>query len=151
MSTSVGRPLDAATIVSLRRQLQRLQRQLEDAMRLELAAAGLSVEEWAALSLLADRSGHTMAEVTEVVGVPGPTATRLVDKMVSSALVHRTADPHDRRKVLVALAPRGRSLVDELAPAQAGVAELIGTKLTDAGAQHLPELLESVSHAFADS
>jgi DNA-binding MarR family transcriptional regulator len=51
-----------------------------------------------------------MTEIAEFALVPAPSVTRLVDRMVSDGLVHRTADPRDRRRVLVHLTPRGQAL-----------------------------------------
>jgi DNA-binding MarR family transcriptional regulator len=68
-----------------------------------------SIEEWRVLSLLADRAGHSMSEIADYALMPAPTTTKLIDRMVSSNLVHRRVDPTDRRRVLVFLTPRGRN------------------------------------------
>jgi DNA-binding MarR family transcriptional regulator len=68
-----------------------------------------SIEEWRVLSLLADRTGRSMSEIADYALMPAPTATKLIDRMVSNNLVHRRVDPTDRRRVLVFLAPRGRN------------------------------------------
>lgn len=75
-----------------------------------LDAAGCSAEQWRVLVLLADGQGHPMTELAEFALLPAPTATKLVDRMVSDTLVYRRADPADRRRVLVYLADRGRAL-----------------------------------------
>jgi DNA-binding MarR family transcriptional regulator len=88
-------------------------RQLARAMEKE----GCTVEDSRVLLLLADGRGHTMTDVAEYALVPAPSVTRIVDRMVSDGLVHRTADPSDRRRVLVHLTPRGQALqrrLDEL-------------------------------------
>jgi DNA-binding MarR family transcriptional regulator len=69
-----------------------------------------SVEQWRALTLLADGNGHRMSELAEFVMVPAPSLTRLIDRMVSDNLVYRRVDPHDRRRVLVHLTRRGDAL-----------------------------------------
>jgi DNA-binding MarR family transcriptional regulator len=68
-----------------------------------------SIEEWRVLSMLADRAGHSMSEIAEYALLPAPTATKLIDRMVSTNLVYRRIDPTDRRRVLVFLSPRGRA------------------------------------------
>src|SRR3954453_11742784 len=88
-------------------------RQLARAMEEE----GCRVEDWRILLLLTDGRGHTMTEVSEFALVPAPSVTRNVDRMVIHWLVHRTADPSDRLRVLVHLTPRGQALkrrLDEL-------------------------------------
>jgi DNA-binding MarR family transcriptional regulator len=86
---------------------RRLRRVLDD--------EGCSVEQWRALVLLADGVSHSMSEVAEFALLPAPTLTRLVDRMVADNLAYRTADPQDRRRVLVHITPRGRALQRRLA------------------------------------
>jgi DNA-binding MarR family transcriptional regulator len=81
-------------------------RQLARAMEDE----GCTVDDSRVLLLLADGRGHTMSEVADFALVPAPSVTRLIDRMVSDGLVHRTADPRDRRRVLVHLTARGQAL-----------------------------------------
>lgn len=88
--------------------------QVERAMTRRIAAAlqphDVGVVEWRTLSALAESSGQAMTELAEFVLVPPPTLTKLVDRLVSDNLVYRRIDPTDRRRVLVALTPRGRRL-----------------------------------------
>ncbi|WP_010694867.1 MarR family transcriptional regulator [Saccharopolyspora spinosa] len=49
-----------------------------------------------------------MAALAERAMITGPTLTRLVDRLVTMALVYREVDQADRRKVLVYLTRRGQ-------------------------------------------
>ena len=51
-----------------------------------------------------------MSEIAEFALVPAPSLTRLVDRMATDGLVHRTVDARDRRRVLVHLTRQGRAL-----------------------------------------
>jgi DNA-binding MarR family transcriptional regulator len=73
-----------------------------------LGEAGVSVEQWRVMSLLADGAGHTMTEVADFALLPGPTLTKLVDGLVSDNIVYRRVDQLDRRRVRIYLTPRGR-------------------------------------------
>lgn len=75
-----------------------------------------SIEEWRALSLLADGAGHAMSEVAEFTLLPAPSTTKLIDRLVSNNLVYRRVDQTDRRRVLVFLAARGRVAYRRLRP-----------------------------------
>ncbi|MFI0723391.1 MarR family winged helix-turn-helix transcriptional regulator [Streptomyces sp. NPDC021224] len=75
-----------------------------------LAAEGCSVEQWRVLSAVAGAGGLPMSEIADYALMPAPSLTKLVDRMVADNLVHRRADPGDRRRVLLHLAPRGRAL-----------------------------------------
>lgn len=79
-------------------------------------AGGPSLDQWRVLALLADGAGHPMTEIAGHVLVPAPTLTKIVDRLVESALVYRTPDDADRRRVLVFLSDHGRELHAELAP-----------------------------------
>jgi MarR family transcriptional regulator, organic hydroperoxide resistance regulator len=57
-----------------------------------------------------------MTAIAQATLLPPPTLTKRVDRMVADGLVHRRVDVDDRRRVLVLLAPRGRTAHDRLAP-----------------------------------
>ncbi|MBW4720517.1 MarR family winged helix-turn-helix transcriptional regulator [Saccharothrix obliqua] len=76
---------------------------------------GLTVDQWLVLAALAEERGLTMTELTARTPASGPTVTRVVDKLVGTALAYREVDPEDRRRVRVYLSPRGRALHKRLA------------------------------------
>jgi DNA-binding MarR family transcriptional regulator len=90
--------------------LSRAERSVTRQLARAMDDEGCTVEDSRILLLLADGRGHTMTEVAEFALLPAPSVTRLIDRMVTDGLVHRTADPTDRRRVLVRLTPRGRAL-----------------------------------------
>jgi DNA-binding MarR family transcriptional regulator len=85
-----------------------------------LARDGCSVEQWRALELLADGASHQMSELGQAALVPPPTLTRLIDRMVADNLAYRTADPRDRRRVLVRVTARGRRMHERLSQRMLG-------------------------------
>jgi DNA-binding MarR family transcriptional regulator len=74
----------------------------------------LSREGWRVLLLLARGGGRSMGEIAEHAAVPNPTATRVVDRLVTQSLAFRRNDPSDRRRVLVHLSPNGREAVERI-------------------------------------
>ncbi|WP_027500028.1 MarR family winged helix-turn-helix transcriptional regulator [Rhodococcus sp. UNC363MFTsu5.1] len=50
-------------------------------------------------------------EIARLTGLTSGSATRLVDRMAKAGLVERHADPQDRRKSLVTLAPEARARI----------------------------------------
>lgn len=56
-----------------------------------------------------------MAEAAEGALLTGPTVSRTVDRLVRVGLVYRVADLADRRRVLIRLTRRGRTLHERLA------------------------------------
>ncbi|WP_158880492.1 MarR family winged helix-turn-helix transcriptional regulator [Amycolatopsis anabasis] len=74
-----------------------------------LKAEGLSLDQWLVLDALAGERGLAMAELATRTLATGPTLTRVVDRLVTTAAVYREVDPDDRRRVRVYLSPRGRA------------------------------------------
>jgi DNA-binding MarR family transcriptional regulator len=79
-----------------------------------LAHHDCTVERWRALALLAGGGSHGMSELAEFTQLPPASVTRLVDGLVADNLVHRKADPRDRRRVLVHRTRRGQALQRQL-------------------------------------
>jgi DNA-binding MarR family transcriptional regulator len=81
---------------------------------------GLSLAQYHLLEPLAD-GPLTNRQVAEQAGVSSPTATRMLDLLVSRRLVTRLDDPVDRRAVLISLTPAGReALAAKLAEVEQG-------------------------------
>jgi MarR family transcriptional regulator, organic hydroperoxide resistance regulator len=103
--------------LDLARLLTLVERRVTAKMATALSAAGGSVEVWRVLSLLADGRGHPMTEIAAFALLPPPTLTKVVDRMVSDNLVYRRVDEADRRRVLVFLSSRGRTVYGRMAAA----------------------------------
>lgn len=105
---------------------------------------GVPVEQWRILKILSDGQGHSMGDLAEAVLLNHPTLTKMVDRMVSDALVYRVQDPDDRRKVLMFISDRGKVLTQRLnslaLSQEAHIAENYGNKAT----ADLKRLLESL-------
>jgi DNA-binding MarR family transcriptional regulator len=124
--------------------LSRAERSVTRQLGRVLEAEGCTVEQWRILLLLADGRGHPMSEIAEFALVPAPSLTRLIDRMVTDGLVHRTVDEHDRRRVRVHVTRRGRALHRRLGERleQAQLALLDGTEPADV--QRLLALLDGL-------
>jgi DNA-binding MarR family transcriptional regulator len=95
--------------------LSHAERRLVRRLAALLAEEGCSVERWRVLSLVGDGRGHPMTEIAEHALLPAPSLTKLVDGMVADNLVYRRPDPHDRRRVLLHISPRGRLVYERAA------------------------------------
>lgn len=121
---------------------RRLEAEIEERLRPE----GVPIEQFRILRALSVRDGQAMGELAEAVLVDSPTLTKIIDRMVSSALVYRAPEPKDRRKVLIFLANKGKTLHVRLA----GLVEapdngLIG-RLDNTEAEVLTSLLTQMMH-----
>jgi DNA-binding MarR family transcriptional regulator len=122
-----------------------INRQLES----RLAKEGVPVEQWRILKVLFDGNGRSMGELAEAVLLNHPTLTKIIDRMVSDALVYRVQDPKDRRKVLMFCSERGKILcqrLNSLAMSQeAHIVENYGNKSTNELKRLLENLIDSAN------
>jgi DNA-binding MarR family transcriptional regulator len=108
-------------------------------------SGGLSMAQYHLLEPLAD-GPHTNGQLAESAEVASPTATRMIDVLVSRDLVTRVEDPTDRRAVLISLTPAGRGalaakmgeydgmrrqMAASLAPEERRVAAKLLARMTD--------------------
>ena len=104
-------PITTGRVVEL---LDHADRAVDAVLTPTISAEGLSREGWRVLLFLSRGPGRSMGEIAEHASVPNPTATRVVDRLVTQSLASRRSDPRDRRRVLVHLAPHGRLLVERV-------------------------------------
>ena len=83
-----------------------------------------------------------MSELAEFTQLPPASLTRLVDGLVADNLVHRKADARDRRRVIVHITPRGRTLQRRLSEAIAAERDAI---FADVDEHQLGQWLESLA------
>ena len=127
----------------LLRLISGVNRHLVQSLELELRPSGLSIEQFRILEALHAKDGLAMGEIAALVFVDNTTLTKIVDRMVANTLVYRAPDSEDRRRVLIMLAPRGRTVLGEIRGSlQSHQRELIG-HLQGHETQNLRKLLLS--------
>jgi MarR family transcriptional regulator, organic hydroperoxide resistance regulator len=96
-----------------------------------------------------EKNGRPMSDLTQAALLNHPTLTKMIDRMVSDALVYRRPDPKDGRKVLIFISERGRALNDRLSRLanlhQAEIVEGYGDRETE----ELKRLLSELIHRTA--
>ena len=107
-----------------------------------LAQEDCTVERWRALALLARGDRLGMSELADFTQLAPASLTRLIDGMVADNLVHRKADPGDRRRVLVHTTRRGLALQRRLSER---IAAESGAIFGDVDEHEVARLLASLS------
>ena len=89
---------------------------------------------WYYLRLLWERNGATQRELSEDLGIRGPTTVEAIAGLEVKQLIRRQPDPKDKRKVVIHLTPKGIELkhillkfaleVQDIATADISVEEL---------------------------
>lgn len=116
----------------------------------ELASLGVPVPMWRILAILSGSEGHPVGEIAARALLKQPNVTKIVNRLEDLGHVLRTADPDDRRKVLVRITPAGEDLVASLiVRAQAHEASLLGTH-TPAEAEILKRGLKQLIRRLAE-
>lgn len=97
-----------------------------------LDEAGISPEHWRVMALLHEQPGLGAGAIANGAVLPSASVTRHVDKLVERGMVVRRVDADDKRRVVLALSPRGaevaaRILVEERA-VEATIAAGLGTE-----------------------
>ena len=75
---------------------------------------GLSESDIDALELLIDTGAATAGKLSELMGLTSGAVTRVIDRLEQAGYVRRTADPADRRRVVVEVVPERIATVQSL-------------------------------------
>lgn len=110
-----------------------------------VAEADLTLDTWRVLHALTECGPLSMSDLASRTHITGPTLTRIVDRLVERALLYRNVDAADRRRVLVHVADRGRTLHRSLAPRIADAERDGLASLSEAEARTLRRLLERLA------
>ncbi len=111
--------------------IARTTKALRGALATELARFGCQPPQNLVLDALASRDGFTPGELAKHLGVSGPTAVKMAQRMEANGLVVRRRDDPDERLVRIYLTERGRELQGSVAAAVDHVAETAVTGLDE--------------------
>lgn len=126
-------PVTAAD-VGLAAALAAASRRVHAHIQAVVSPEGLTVEQWSVLDHVARTPGAlSMSAVAEASGLTGPSLTRAVDKLVTTALMFREVDADDRRRVLVDLSKRGVEVHARVAPQVAAAEHKLAGSASAAG------------------
>jgi arsenite methyltransferase len=139
------------------RQLQQgiraLVRRFALAERSDMSCCGMTVAQAATLQALAD-GGLRLSELSARLGIAASTLTRNLDRLEGRGLVHRTADPGDRRAQRVILSDAGRRAAAEVETHEQAFARSVLDRLSpgsvNATLEAFAELVSAVRRATED-
>lgn len=106
-----------------------------------LSSEDLSAEQWRVLDYLDETGPCTMSSLAKATGTSSATLTRIIDLLVSRALVYRSADGNDRRRVLVLLSERGQESTDRVRPLVHAAADRAAAQLSAEEQDEISRLL----------
>lgn len=106
---------------------------------------GITRREWRIIALLAVDGPISMGRLSERASLEPDRISRLFSSLNEKKLVARVPDMRDRRRALVELTPKGRSLYDTFFPMSVGIHQSILSDLTIAEMQTLDSLLSRLT------
>ena len=83
-------------------------------LRRTVSTQRLPVEFWRMLEVLADERGRSVSELADLAGMQMSATSKLVDRMAEAALLQRSADPADQRRVILHISDFGLQKVSSL-------------------------------------
>jgi len=111
--------------------------------RTEKCCFGVTMSQCMTLEALVREGRSTVSSLADTLGLDKSTVTRVVDVLVRDGLLTRKRDEKtDRRRVFVALTPRGRALARKLEQAADAYCERILDRLPEARRPQVLEALE---------
>jgi DNA-binding MarR family transcriptional regulator len=85
-------------------------RGLSRGMEHRLAKYRITIGTWYFLRVLWEKDGLSQTELSERIGIVGPTTVIAIGRMVRDGLAVQRPDPGDRRKTRIFLTPKGKRL-----------------------------------------
>ena len=119
-------------------------KQLEDELQEKLRDEGMPIERLRVLEVLAANEGLPMGELAAQALVEPTTLTKMIDRMAADGLVDRLLDSNDRRRVVVVLAPAGKSAFRRLSRITSSQEARIKRRVPEAKLLELRTLLKSL-------
>lgn len=94
-----------------------------------MRAESIDVEQWRVLVFLASGNGLAMGELSSGLALGSSTTTKVIDRLVSNALVYRAPDAVDRRKTLIFISEFGLQTLARVHPAIAVAEQEMGRRI----------------------
>lgn len=115
-------------------------RAIREQMR-QHGTAELSVAQFRVLAFLNRNQGTSLSDVADHIGLSLPSMSKLIDQLVIRKLVAREFDRVDRRRVTLALTPRGHSIWES---ARGATRDFLTTRLEQCDRAELETILAAM-------
>ncbi|WP_345771954.1 MarR family winged helix-turn-helix transcriptional regulator [Geodermatophilus sabuli] len=125
--------------------LMRVARTQRRRWRDALAPWDLSPHQARALRVVGAREGTRLSDLAEALHIAPRSATEVADALQARGLVERSADPTDRRAVVLTTTAAGRRVLQEAAAARSADSRDLFTRLDPTDRATLARLLRTLS------
>ena len=84
--------------------------------RPHLHAHGLTDQQWRIIRALMEVESREILDLSEVCGIHPASLSRILPKLDAAGIINRRPNKADQRRVIVTIAPKGRTLFNQIAP-----------------------------------
>jgi homoprotocatechuate degradation regulator HpaR len=109
-----------------------------------LARHDITEQQWRALRELAENGPLEMTELANRASILPPSLTRIVRALEQRKLIARRKVKGDARRAVLAIAPQGLALIEELAPERRAIYDAIERRYGAGRHEQLLDLLEAL-------
>ncbi len=109
-----------------------------------LARHDVTEQQWRVLRVLGENSPLDATEVAERASILAPSLTRIIKALEDRSLITRGKFEDDGRRVQLAIAPAGMTMIEELAPERRAIYREIERKYGPEELEKLLDMLEAL-------
>jgi homoprotocatechuate degradation regulator HpaR len=109
-----------------------------------LARHDINEQQWRVIRMLGEHGELDASQLAGKALVLAPSLTRMIRTLEKARLITKRKDKDDKRRTLVSISAKGRSLINEVAPESAEIYSELQKKFGKADMERLLDLLETV-------
>ena len=132
-------------------QMRRLRQIAAAVFAAEAATFGVTAQQWTTLQAIGELSGLEQNELCSVVSLDRATMATLLARLEEKGLVRRTTSAIDRRRKHIELTPRGRRILEAMAPVVDAVQDRLMAPLSPDDRREFSRMLSQLVDAHGAS
>jgi DNA-binding MarR family transcriptional regulator len=113
------------------------------------AGTDLTLSQLIALHIISAKAPMTLLSLSEALGTRPPATCAMVNRLARAGLVHRTPDPEDLRRVLLAVTSKSAQMIGKIEPDTARRLQVVLTTMGSAAQRLLTEVIKDTARRLA--
>jgi DNA-binding MarR family transcriptional regulator len=113
------------------------------------AGSELTLSQLIALHIISAKAPMTLLSLSEALGTRPPATCAMVNRLARAGLVHRTPDPEDLRRVLLAVTSKSAQMIGKIDPDTARRLQVVLTTMGSAAQRVLTEVIKDTARRLA--
>ena len=113
------------------------------------AGSELTLSQLIALHIISAKAPMTLLSLSEALGTRPPATCAMVNRLARAGLVHRTPDPDDLRRVLLAVTSKSAQMIGKIEPDTARRLQAVLTTMGSAAQRVLTEVIRDTARRLA--